>query len=311
MGANYGTVTNCFYLDTCGAAGEGTAKTEAQFASGEVAWLLNGSTDEGELVWKQNIGTDAIPGFEGEIVSYSSKTGAYYNKGNHEHQYEAVVTDPTCTEPGYTTYTCSVCGDSYVADETPALGHEWNGTSCTRCDATRNNPFVDVPENSYFINPVLWAVENGITTGVGPTHFAPNGACTRGQGVTFLWRAMGEPEHNVTVNPFVDVKEGDYYYDAVLWALENGITTGVDATHFAPFGNCSRAQVVTFLWRANGSPKADAANPFADMAEGQWYTDAVLWAVEKGITNGMSANVFGVENTCNRAQIVTFLYRAK
>ena len=173
------------------------------------------------------------------------------------------------------------------------------------------NPFADVTEDSFYYDAVLWAVENGITTGADETHFLPDAICQRASVVTFLWRAAGSPKPETTVNPFVDVNEGEYYYDAVLWALEKGITTGVDATHFAPFGNCSRAQVVTFLWRANGSPVSSAANPFADVAEGQWYTDAVLWAVEKGITNGMSANVFGVENTCNRAQIVTFLYRSK
>ena len=172
------------------------------------------------------------------------------------------------------------------------------------------NPFADVAEDSFYYDAVLWAVGNGITTGADETHFLPDAICQRASVVTFLWRAAGSPEPETTVNPFVDVHEGEYYYDAVLWALENGITTGIDATHFAPFGNCSRAQVVTFLWRANGSPAAYGTAPFADVAEGQWYTDAVLWAVENGITNGMSATVFGVENTCNRAQIVTFLYRA-
>ena len=172
------------------------------------------------------------------------------------------------------------------------------------------NPFADVAEDSFYYDAVLWAVGNGITTGADETHFLPDAICQRASVVTFLWRAAGSPKPETTVNPFVDVNEGEYYYDAVLWALENGITTGIDATHFAPFGNCSRAQVVTFLWRANGSPVAGGTAPFADVAEGQWYTDAVLWAVENGITNGMSATVFGVENTCNRAQIVTFLYRA-
>ena len=172
------------------------------------------------------------------------------------------------------------------------------------------NPFADVAEDSFYYDAVLWAVGNGITTGADETHFLPDAICQRASVVTFLWRAAGSPKPETTVNPFVDVHEDEYYYDAVLWALENGITTGIDATHFAPFGNCSRAQVVTFLWRANGSPAASGTAPFADVAEGQWYYDAVLWAVENGITNGMSATVFGVENTCNRAQIVTFLYRA-
>ena len=172
------------------------------------------------------------------------------------------------------------------------------------------NPFADVAEDSFYYDAVLWAVENGITTGADETHFLPDAICQRASVVTFLWRAAGSPEPETTVNPFVDVTEDAFFYKAVLWALEQGITTGVDATHFAPFGECSRAQVVTFLWRANGCPAASAANPFADVAEGQWYTGAVLWAVEKGITNGMSADIFGVENCCNRAQIVTFLYRA-
>ena len=674
VAANFGTVTNCFYLDTCGAAGEGTAKTEAQFASGEVAWLLNGSTDEGELVWKQNIGTDAIPGFEGEIVSYSSKTGAYYNKGNHEHQYEAVVTDPTCTEPGYTTYTCSdcgdsyvadetsalghtaseavkenekaptctetgsydtvvycsvcsaemsretitvetldheyeavvtdptcttdgyttytctvcgdsyvadetpalghsyeavvtdptcttdgyttytctvcgdsyvadetpalghsyeavvtdptcttggyttytcdlcgdiyvgdetaalghtaseavmenekaptctetgsydtvvycsvcsaemsretitvealdheyeavvtdptctepgyttytcsvcgdsyvadetpalghsyeavvtdptctepgyttytcsvcgdsyiadetsalghtaseavmenekaptctetgsydtvvycsvcfaemsretitvealgheyeavvtdptcttggyttytctVCGDSYVADETSALGHDWHGRDCSRCDAKFANPFVDVPEDEFYVDPVLWALQEGLTTGTTENTFSPYKNATRGEVVTFLWRAMGEPKAEIA-NPFNDVTEGDFYYEAVLWAYEQGITTGVEEDRFAPQDECTRAQTVTFLWRTMGKPEAQSEATFADVAPDSYYATAVAWAVENGITFGMGGGYFGVNSTCIRAQIVTFLYR--
>ena len=172
------------------------------------------------------------------------------------------------------------------------------------------NPFADVAEDSFYYDAVLWAVENGITTGADATHFLPDAVCQRASVVTFLWRAAGSPEPVTTVNPFVDVEEDHYFYKAVLWALENGITTGVDATHFAPLASCNRAQVVTFLWRAKGCPAVTGTVPFADVAEGQWYTAAVLWAVENGITNGMSANTFGVESTCNRAQIVTFLYRA-
>ncbi len=226
----------------------------------------------------------------------------------HEHSYEAVVTAPTCTEGGYTTYTCE-CGESYVADEVPALGHEWKGTSCTRCDEKRENPFTDVPEDSFYIDPVLWAVEKGITTGTTATTFNPGGACMRGHVVTFLWRAMGSPEPESTTNPFVDVKESDYFYKAVLWAYEKGITTGTDATHFAPTGECNRAQVVTFLWRAMGKPESSAKVTFTDVQPGQFYSTAVAWAVENGITNGLSATEFGVNTICNRAQVVTFLYR--
>jgi hypothetical protein len=220
------------------------------------------------------------------------------------------VTEPTCTTGGYTTYTCA-CGDSYIADEIPALGHEWNGTSCTRCDATRNNPFVDVPEDSWFINPVLWAVEKGITSGVDDTHFGPNAACTRAQVVTFLWAAEGKPEPVSTVNPFVDVKEGDWFFKAVLWAKENDITSGLDDTHFGPNQTCTREQVVTFLWAAEGKPEPTATEePFVDVAETDWFYKAVLWAVENGITAGVDATSFGPNDTCVREQVVTFLYAA-
>ena len=227
----------------------------------------------------------------------------------HEHSYTAVVTAPTCTEGGYTTYTCD-CGESYIADEVPALGHAWKGTSCTRCDAVRENPFADVPGDSFYIDPVLWAVEKGITTGTSANTFDPNGNCQRAQVVTFLWRAAGEPEPTSGNNPFTDVKEGDFYYKAVLWAVEKGITNGLTADAFGPFELCNRAQVVTFLWRAMGEPASDAQVSFTDVLPGQFYTTAVAWAVEKGITNGISATEFGVGGICNRAQVVTFLYRA-
>ena len=126
-------------------------------------------------------------------------------------------------------------------------------------------PFADVAEDSYYYDAVMWAAKEGITSGADATHFLPDALCQRAQVVTFLWRAAGSPEPETTVNPFVDVAEGSYFYKAVLWALEQGITNGVDERHFAPFGNCSRAQVVTFLWRAEGCPEADAVNPFADV----------------------------------------------
>ena len=227
----------------------------------------------------------------------------------HTHSYAAVVTAPTCTDGGYTTYTCA-CGDSYIADETAPLGHDWKGTACTRCDAKRENPFADVPEGSFFIDPVLWAVEKGITTGATATTFDPNGQCMRAVVVTFLWRAAGSPEPVSNNNPFTDVKESDFFYKAVLWAVEEGITNGLTATTFGPTALCNRAQVVTFLWRAMGQPGSNAEVSFTDVLPGQFYTAAVAWAVEKGITNGISATEFGVGGICNRAQVVTFLYRA-
>ena len=175
-----------------------------------------------------------------------------------------------------------------------------------------NNHFVDVNEGAYYYKPVLWAVNRNpqITNGTDPTHFSPNRICTRAQVVTFLWRAKGEPEPTLAVNPFVDVKEGAYYYKAVLWAVQNSITNGVDKTHFGPDKGCTRAQVVTFLWRAENQPEpSGAGNPFTDVSDGQYYCKPVLWAVEKGITKGTSADKFSPDATCTRGQIVTFLYR--
>ena len=171
-------------------------------------------------------------------------------------------------------------------------------------------PFADVPENSFYHAPVAWAIERGITNGTDATHFSPSAPCQRAQVVTFLWRAMGCPKPESAELPFVDVPKNSFYHDAVAWALENGITTGSDATHFNPFGLCSRAEAVTFLWRTVDEPApASLEIPFTDVPADQWYFTAVAWAVENGITNGMEPTRFGVFEICNRSQIVTFLYR--
>lgn len=173
-----------------------------------------------------------------------------------------------------------------------------------------NLPFVDVPEGSFYYDAVAWALEQGITNGTDETHFSPSAPCQRAAVVTFLWRAMDKPEADTQQMPFVDVPQGQFYYDAVAWAVERGVTSGTDATHFSPYQTCNRAQVVTFLWRAMGCPEPESTTvPFADVEQGSWYAKAVAWAVEEGITNGMSADSFGVNGPCNRAQIVTFLYR--
>lgn len=172
-----------------------------------------------------------------------------------------------------------------------------------------NNPFLDVYETHYFYDSVMWAVEQGITTGTTTTTFSPFKACERCQIVTFLWRYYGSPEPTITENPFTDVKETDYFYKAVLWAVENGITTGTTATTFSPYKSCERGQVVTFLWRAMGKPSYTVKNSFTDVNEGQYFYDAALWAMENGITTGTSAGVFSPFKDCERCQIVTFLYR--
>ena len=171
--------------------------------------------------------------------------------------------------------------------------------------------FVDVATGSYYEDAVDWAVENGITKGTDDTHFSPDGICTRAQAVTFLWRTAGSPASKTSTMPFTDVPVGSYYYDAVLWAVENGITKGTSDTTFSPNMTCSRAQIVTFLWRSEKSPAAGTANPFADVKSTAYYADAVLWAVKENITKGTTSTTFSPNADCTRAQIVTFLWRCK
>ena len=169
--------------------------------------------------------------------------------------------------------------------------------------------FTDVPSGSYYEDAVLWAVGEGITMGISAQAFAPDGSCTRAQAVTFLWRAAGSPAPVSAKTRFADVAASSYYSDAVLWAVENGITNGTSDTTFSPDAVCTRAQIVAFLWRAKGRPAAGSGTRFADVAETAYYADAVLWAVKEGVTLGTSANAFSPDETCTRAQIVTFLWR--
>lgn len=187
--------------------------------------------------------------------------------------------------------------------------HDWDGLVCRNCGEVRENPFEDVPEDSFYFLPVLWAVDEGITNGTSATTFNPGGDLLRAQVVTMLWRHAGSPVVEIS-NPFTDVKEGDWYYNAVLWAVSEGITSGNSATTFGPAGVTNRAQVVTFLWRYLDSPDAVVDNPFTDVDDAAWYGMPIVWAVENGITNGISATEFGVNTNCNRAHMVTFLYQA-
>ena len=169
--------------------------------------------------------------------------------------------------------------------------------------------FRDVPSGQYYAVPVAWAAAQGVTTGTSETTFSPDATCTRGQVVTFLWRAAGSPTPRSAANAFTDVKPSDYYYNAVLWAVENGITNGTDASHFSPNATCTRGHVVTFLHRFEHSPAVAGANPFTDVKTADYFYSPVLWAVSRGVTNGMSATTFSPGAACTRGQVVTFLYR--
>ena len=186
-----------------------------------------------------------------------------------------------------------------------------NTTIYAKWTAKSDMSFTDVADKAYYRDAVEWAVESGITKGTTATTFSPNATCTRAQAVTFLWRAAGSPEPETRAMPFTDVPVGSYYYDAVLWAVENGITKGTSDTTFSPNMTCTRAQIVAFLWRSEKSPAAGTANPFADVKSTAYYADAVLWAVKENITKGTTSTTFSPDADCTRAQIVTFLWRCK
>ena len=179
----------------------------------------------------------------------------------------------------------------------------------TKDEALQPSVFTDVKEGAYYVDAVNWAVDKKVTSGKTETTFAPNDSCTRAQAVTFLWRAAGSPEPTASEMTFTDVKADSYYYKAVLWAVENKITSGMSDTLFAPDATCSRSQIVTFLYRMQNSPESKAENPFTDVKADAYYANAVLWAVENGVTTGASATTFDPAGDCTRGQIVTFLYR--
>ena len=179
----------------------------------------------------------------------------------------------------------------------------------TQNGGTAENPFVDVKEGAYYYDAVLWAVEQKITSGTSATTFSPDASCTRAQMVTFLWRAAGSPKVENGKNPFADVKADAYYYDAVLWAVEKGVTSGTSATTFSPDATVTRGQTVTFLYRNAGSPEVSGTMPFADVEADAYYAKAVQWAVQQKITTGTSETTFSPMSDCTRGQIVTFLYK--
>lgn len=251
-----------------------------------------------------------------------------------DHRYGEEVVLPTCTKDGYTLHQCEFCGTSYQDDLQVKLGHDFDegvvtkeATStamgrrtytCRRCGETKTettpklvNPFVDVKKKDYFFDSVLWAVDQGITVGVDEIHFGPDDTCTRAQVVTFLWRAKGCPEPQGEAWAFWDVPQNSYYYKAVLWATEQGITAGTGPGMFDPEMACTREQVVSFLYRAAGCPQTSGANPFSDVKPGDYFWDSVLWASQQGITAGVDGGRFGTGTVCIRAQIVSFLYRGR
>ena len=239
----------------------------------------------------------------GEDFTDGSTTTDYTCERCHpEHTWDTgvITVKPTNDSDGEKLFTCTVCGATKT-EIIPAIGSEPTPPS---------TEFADVSTGAYYFEPVSWAVSNGITSGTGGHKFSPHASCTRGQIVTFLWRAAGSPDPVSSANPFSDVKPSDYFYKAVLWAVENNITSGIGGGRFGPGGACTRGQAVTFLWRAEKSPNASAGSSFSDVKSGSYYEKAVDWAVSKNVTSGTGNGKFSPDASCTRGQIVTFLYRA-
>lgn len=227
----------------------------------------------------------------------------------HDYSKSYVFETPTCTKTGIEHIQCVRCYS--IIERNLPKKHEYADGFCTLC-GIEEPPFPDVYHDCYYYDAVKWALAEGITNGLTPTQFGPDEACTRAEVVTFLWRAAGCPEPTTAENPFSDVEEGKWYYDAVLWAVEEGITEGYEDTDLFGTGDtCTRGQIATFLYRCAKEPVLSSTeNPFTDLNENAFYYTAVLWAVENGITNGYADTTeFGPMNECTRGQIVTFLYR--
>ena len=261
----------------------------------------------------RNSGTGGNEGGGGGATSYTltfdTNGGSAISKVSKTSGTTVDLTGYTPTRDGYTFD--GWYSNSGLTIKVTSIKLTSNTTIYAKWTAKSDMSFTDVADKAYYRDAVEWAVENGITKGTTATAFSPNATCTRAQAVTFLWRAAGSPEPETRTMPFADVPAGSYYYDAVLWAVENGITKGTSDTTFSPDATCSRAQIVTFLWRSEKSPAAGTANPFADVKSTIYYADAVLWAVKENITKGTTNTTFSPNADCTRAQIVTFLWRCK
>ena len=261
----------------------------------------------------RNSGTGGNEGGGGGATSYTltfdTNGGSAISKVSKTSGTTVDLTGYTPTRDGYTFD--GWYSNSDLTIKVTSIKLTSNTTIYAKWTAKSDMSFTDVADKAYYRDAVEWAVDNGITKGTTATTFSPNATCTRAQAVTFLWRAAGSPEPETRTMPFTDIPVGSYYYDAVLWAVENGITKGTSDTTFSPNMTCTRAQIVAFLWRSEKSPAAGTANPFADVKSTAYYADAVLWAAKEDITKGTTNTTFSPGADCTRAQIVTFLWRCK
>lgn len=300
------------FIDKDGLTGKSVQLTETNDASTPI--LVPMSLDKGYIMWNtrvtEDIGDKYPFTYIGNTLCYAEYTAS--GKVGIIKQATGELSDcaPIYYNGKLTWYTTTDDQNAmltfYALDADGNLSHKDIITTNTVA-----GNFSDVHSGDYFANAVLWAVERGITSGTGNNMFSPKASCTRGQIVTFLWRAAGNPEPKTVVNPFTDVKSTDYYFKAVLWAVENNITSGIGNGKFGPGNPCTRGQAVTFLWRAAGNPDvAGPGNSFRDVKNGSYYEKAVNWAVVNSITSGTNSTDFSPDESCTRGQIVTFLYRA-
>ena len=291
----------------------GGSATVAIPNSGTTDIVVKIGTKTYTLTILRNSGTGGNEGGSGGATIYTltfdTNGGSAISKVSKTSGTTVDLTGYTPTRDGYTFD--GWYSNSALTIKVTSIKLTSNTTIYAKWTAKSDMSFTDVADKAYYRDAVEWAVENGITKGTTATTFSPNATCTRAQAVTFLWRATGSPEPKTSTMPFTDVNAGSYYYDAVLWAVENGITKGTSDTTFSPDATCSRAQIVAFLWRSEKSPAAGTANPFADVKSTAYYADAVLWAVKENITKGTTSTTFSPNADCTRAQIVTFLWRCK
>lgn len=300
------------------------------------------ATVENGVVTAVGNGTTTITAQTGEKTATCVVTVRTYSSGGGRSSPSYSVTTPSKTENGTVTVSprSAEKGDTVTITAKPDSGYQLddltvtdkNGNELKLTDKgngkytftmpaskveikatfvkkVETSPFSDVSTNAYYYEAVKWAQEKGITGGIGNGLFGPNQPCTRAQIVTFLWRAAGSSEPK-SMSSFSDVSADSYYAKAVAWAVENGITTGTGDGKFSPDATCTREQAVAFLYRASGSPAVSGGSAFSDVAANAYYADAVAWAEKNGVTGGIGGGLFGSGNTCTRAQIVTFLYRA-
>ena len=273
-------------------------------------WPLNGTIDGMSWAFDINSGKLTVSG-EGAIPDYAATADVPWGAWSGE--VLSVTIAPTVTAIGDNAFASFGKLKEVTYDATL---YKWNqmdigsgNEALTNAKLNTAEVFTDVLTADWFYNPVNWAVNASVTGGIGGGMFGPGNFCTRAQVVTFLYAAAGKPEVTTTDNPFEDVADDAWYLKPVLWAVENGITGGTSPTTFGPDNYCTRAQVVTFLYAAKGKPEITANSTFADVADTDWYAKPVIWAKENNVTGGISATEFGPNQTCTRAQVVTFLYK--